>query len=554
MTSGWNAYSSINTYNYTGVMQSMYNCGSGLVFLGGSGFASSKRPDVILMASDNWLRYTTPAQYLWLGYAVYNAGDVNGDGLADISLPGWYIDIGLIFKGSSAWTKASSDTTVLVVREELASYTKNRFDFAGYTDQHGVNLSSIGDVNGDGRDDLAATRNFFGGYTEEQGIRLFFSKGGRTGAMTPDYESSEYIQVMPGSLDFDNDGKGEFLAFDVDKHLTVLDVNPVAIVSALDVPFDQGSNIRLSFQATVDNDVVTSPYFSIWEAAPMDAMGSLMQGSPALVTKDFKGKASMPATTLGGSYRWEWVKNVPAQMMSSYAVSVPTLYDSSEGTNGTHYFMVIAHTSDPNVFFTSEIDSGFSVDNLAPAQVSGLVASVADSKVRLSWAANDEADLKQYVIYKSATANIGDVTPVYATTTATIYSDPVALGAAPAYYVIKAQDVHGNLGAKSNEIAATTTGVEIIDRSVPTAYALRQNYPNPFNPSTTIEYAMKQAGNVTIKVVNLLGEEVATIESGMRAAGTYKVTFDASRLPSGVYLYQIRAGEFVNVRRMILLK
>ena len=555
LTSGWNAYSSINTYNFKGAMQSMYNCGSGLIFLGGSNFATSNRPDVILMASDNWLRYTTPTQYLWLGYSVYNAGDVNGDGLQDISLPGWYMDIALIFKGNNLWTKATSDTTVLVVRDELASYTKNRFDFSAYADQHGVNLSSIGDVNGDGLDDLASTRNFFGGYAaEERGIRLFFSNAGRTGPVTPDYESSEYVQVMPGSVDFDHDGMQEFLAFDVDQQLSVLKVNPVSITSAVDVPFDQGGNIRLSFLASVDNDVVSTPYFSIWEAAPMDAVGSALQGSPALLTKDFKGKASMPASTLGGSFRWEWMKNVPAQLMANYAVSVPTLYDSSEATNGRHYFMVIAHTDDPNVFFTSEIDSGFSVDNLAPAKVSGLAASVVDSKVQLRWAANPEPDLKQYVIYKSTTANIGDEAPVYATTTGTSYSDPVALGTAPAYYVIRAQDVHGNLGTKSNEIAATITGVEMTDYSVPTAYALRQNYPNPFNPTTTIEYALKQAGNVTIRVMNLLGQEVATIESGMRAAGTYKVVFDASSLPSGMYLYQIRSGNFVDVRRMMLLK
>jgi hypothetical protein len=114
--------------------------------------------------------------------------------------------------------------------------------------------------------------------------------------------------------------------------------------------------------------------------------------------------------------------------------------------------------------------------------------------------------------------------------------------------------VHGNLSAKSAEVRVSLVGVEVIDNSVPTEFALLQNYPNPFNPSTTIEYALKEGGEVTITVSNVLGEVVATVESGYRTAGRYRVTFDASRLASGVYLYQIRSGKFVEAKRMMLLK
>jgi hypothetical protein len=555
LTSGWNAYSSISTFNYKGVQQSMYNCGAGIVFLGGTGFAQDTIPDVILMANNDWLKYTTPAQYLWLGYAIYNAGDFNGDGVDDISLPAWYMDIALLFTGSKSWQQAGSDANVLVVRDEALSYTKNRFDFSAYSDQSGVNISTIGDVNGDGLGDLGLTRNIFGTYVpEERGIRLFFTKAGKRGAITPDYETADYIQAMPGSFDYDHDGVSEFFAYDALNQLTVLKVNPVSIARVDDSPADQGGSVRLAFNATVDNDVAKFPYFSIWRALPTDAFVPTSIYTASKITKDFSGSAAFTENVGGSSYRWEWVKNVPAQLMSNYTATVPTVSDSSALGKGKHYFMVIAHTSDPNKFYASATDSGYSVDNLAPVKPTIVSGTIVANKARIAWTANGEKDLRQYLIYKSDVSNIPDNAPVYARTTDTAFVDGVDLGSTAAYFAVKAEDTHGNLSPKSNEVRVSVTGVEIIDSSIPTAYALQQNYPNPFNPSTTIEYALKEAGDVTIKILNVLGEEISTIESGFRAAGLYRVSFDASKLATGVYLYQIRAGNFVDTKRMVLLK
>jgi hypothetical protein len=555
LTSGWNAYSSINTFNYKGVMQSMYNCGAGIVFLGGTEFAQDTIPDVILMASNDWLKYTTPTQYLWLGYGIYNAGDFNGDGVDDISLPGWYMDIALLFTGSKSWQQASSDANVLVVRDEALSYTKNRFDFASYSDQMGVNISTVGDVNGDGLGDLAVTRNFFGGYApEERGIRLFFTKAGKQGAMKPDYETADYNQVLPGSFDYDHDGVSEFFALDALNQLTVLKVNPVSIAGVTDSPADQGGSVRLAFNATVDNDVAKFPYFSIWRALPTDAFVPTSVSTASKITMDFSGSAAFTESVTGSTYRWEWVKNVPAQLMSDYTATVPTVSDSSAVGKGKHYFMVIAHTSDPNKFYVSGTDSGYSLDNLAPVKPTIIAGTIVADKARIAWTANGEKDLRQYLIYKSDVSNIPDNAPVYARTTDTAFVDGVVLGSTAAYFAVKAEDIHGNLSPKSNEVRISVTGVEIIDSAIPTAYALQQNYPNPFNPSTTIEYALKEAGDVTIKILNVLGEEISTIESGFRPAGLYRVNFDASRLATGVYLYQIRAGNFVDTKRMVLVK
>jgi hypothetical protein len=108
-------------------------------------------------------------------------------------------------------------------------------------------------------------------------------------------------------------------------------------------------------------------------------------------------------------------------------------------------------------------------------------------------------------------------------------------------------------GTTDNTLDPPATAVEQVS-AVPNSFALGQNYPNPFNPSTTIEYSLPQEQPVTVKVFSLLGQEVATLVSTVQSAGTYRVTFDASSLTSGMYIYQVRAGALVQSRRMMLVK
>jgi hypothetical protein len=88
----------------------------------------------------------------------------------------------------------------------------------------------------------------------------------------------------------------------------------------------------------------------------------------------------------------------------------------------------------------------------------------------------------------------------------------------------------------------------------PTGFELSQNYPNPFNPSTTIRYTLPQAGNVSLKVYNALGQEVATLVNGHQVAKNYEATFDGSNLASGIYFYTLRTDNFTQSKKMILVK
>src|SRR4030095_6587665 len=89
---------------------------------------------------------------------------------------------------------------------------------------------------------------------------------------------------------------------------------------------------------------------------------------------------------------------------------------------------------------------------------------------------------------------------------------------------------------------------------VPSSYALSQNYPNPFNPSTNINFDLPFDGNVSIKLFDMSGKEVAILVNEMKSAGYYSVVFNASNLSSGVYFYNITAGDFSATKKMTILK
>jgi hypothetical protein len=108
-------------------------------------------------------------------------------------------------------------------------------------------------------------------------------------------------------------------------------------------------------------------------------------------------------------------------------------------------------------------------------------------------------------------------------------------------------------GFFSDTLFRTTTSVTE-GGSTPVEFFLDQNYPNPFNPSTTIAYGLPHASKVTIGIFNALGERVLQIVDGELQAGYHEVRFDASRLPSGVYFYRLQAGNFLQTRKLIVLR
>ena len=108
-------------------------------------------------------------------------------------------------------------------------------------------------------------------------------------------------------------------------------------------------------------------------------------------------------------------------------------------------------------------------------------------------------------------------------------------------------------GGRGHISSASGVGLENLE-GMPTKYALEQNYPNPFNPTTVIRYSIPKAGNVELKVYNVLGVEVANLVSKHQDAGNYQVTFDASKLSSGIYFYTLKTNNILLTKKMTLVK
>jgi len=109
-----------------------------------------------------------------------------------------------------------------------------------------------------------------------------------------------------------------------------------------------------------------------------------------------------------------------------------------------------------------------------------------------------------------------------------------------------------NLVTNPGDISSIPTS--LFDEGNVYTYQLNQNYPNPFNPSTTISYTLKEARDVKLNIYNSLGEKVATLVNNYKNAGTYEVQFSATNLNSGIYYYSIQAGDFIQTKKMTLIK
>jgi len=100
----------------------------------------------------------------------------------------------------------------------------------------------------------------------------------------------------------------------------------------------------------------------------------------------------------------------------------------------------------------------------------------------------------------------------------------------------------------------TSTGIDNRHNNIITDYRLDQNYPNPFNPTTTIRYSLAKQGDVSIVVYNILGQQVAKLVNAKQIPGEHNVQWNAGNLPSGMYFYTIKAGNYSQTRKMILMK
>lgn len=169
---------------------------------------------------------------------------------------------------------------------------------------------------------------------------------------------------------------------------------------------------------------------------------------------------------------------------------------------------------------------------------SNLRVAIADSN-RATWTGVGPV----LVPYATALDSLPRIIPSDSTSTRVLQS-----GGAAIYMALARQT-----GTTENSLAESASGVERVN-DLPAAFLLKQNFPNPFNPSTTIEYSLPSEQFVSVRVFNALGQEVGSLVNDRQAAGSYRVSFDARALASGIYICQVRAGSFIQSRQMLLLK
>jgi hypothetical protein len=222
----------------------------------------------------------------------------------------------------------------------------------------------------------------------------------------------------------------------------------------------------------------------------------------------------------------------------------PTFFKFTAGT-GNNATVAVPATANPNIDGTS-LATGDEIGVFTPAGlcVGAVVWTTGQSAAITVWGDNDQTpavdgikagEEMRYRIWRKATNTVHLQMSL-------TYGQGDGKYAANGIYILSA-------------LSAMRTSVRRDDdAAVAKKFILRQNYPNPFNPSTLIRYALTQSDEVSLKVINTIGQEIATLVAGRQNAGEHQIQWQAQGIPNGVYFYQMRAGNHVETRKMILMR
>jgi hypothetical protein len=210
--------------------------------------------------------------------------------------------------------------------------------------------------------------------------------------------------------------------------------------------------------------------------------------------------------------------------------------------------------------FVSDLATGYPIENTfvgfddspLPVSLASFKVNATNGAATLVWTTASEINNYGFYVEKSADKQTWtSVTFISGHGTSLVAQTYTYTDAEPSiYYRLKQVDLNGDTHY-SDIVALNLTAVET---ETPAEFALMQNYPNPFNPSTTIKFDLAKSSDVKLAVYTIDGREVAVLVSERREAGSYEVRVDGSNLSSGVYFYKIHAGDFVQTRKLVLLK
>jgi hypothetical protein len=334
-----------------------------------------------------------------------------------------------------------------------------------------------------------------------------------------------------------------------------------AIASVKDVPNDQGGRVKVSWRASyLDADPAYGVHdYVVWRSVPPSALTARMllaRGATRDAAEAVAGGRFLILASAGADYYWETVGTQPAAGLAGYSMPVTTLGDSVGGSNPRTAFMVEARSStslsSPHWF--SAPDSGYSVDNLAPAVPAPFTGQYAAGTTRLHWSRNREADLAGYRLYRgTSTAFVPGPANLVGALPDTGYADPAG---APYVYKLTAVDSHGNESPVATLVPGGTVDV---NAGAPTGLSFAAPSPNPARGGTMLDYTLSRAGHVRLSVFDAAGRRVQVLCDAEQAAGAHRERFElrgeaGRELASGLYLVRLEAEGRVLTRRLAAIR
>lgn len=319
------------------------------------------------------------------------------------------------------------------------------------------------------------------------------------------------------------------------------------IASVRDVPNDQGGKVKVSWQGSWPErpPVNAVDVYHLFRSVP-EGVARERIGSGVRVAGEAEGCTAGDCLLATDSGFWEWVGSQNGFDLTSYSYLVPTTGDSVAGSNPLTRFMVQARASSSGTpYWNSAPDSGYSVDDLAPATPAPFTGSYAAGVATLQWGANGEADLAGYRLHRGTSAGF---TPgpgnLVAATGETHHQDAAG---APRYYKLAAVDVHGNLSGYALLLPDGTLDAPP-PTQLPREIALAPVRPNPARGPVAFRLALPAATRARLVVFDAQGREVRQVVDRAFEPGVHEIVWDAadeSRRPvrPGVYLARLEARD-----------
>ncbi|MBV6479508.1 MAG: hypothetical protein HGGPFJEG_02282 [Ignavibacteria bacterium] len=469
----------VNADGYSDVIAGayVYNSYTGRVYLYYGGSSVNNTADVVM---------TGEATNIYFGYSISNAGDVNRDGFQDVII------------GALGYANFTGKACIYFGGTPMNNTEDIIFTGEAVGDRLGYSVSDAGDVNGDGYSDVIAGAHLFNSGTG----RSYLYFGGTSVnneadvIMTGESANNFFGASVSSAGDPNGDGYSDLIVGAYGyytqtgkAHLyfgSAISAKPI-LLYVRDIPFDQGGKVNIK-----------------WARSSFDSYGNS-------TISNYSVFRSYPPS--GGNFSWEEIATITPSQHSFYTYTASTPFDSLSGNNGNLFYKIRARTSNPGTYWESAILSGRSIDNISPPMVSPFTASQSGADVRLNWGRNSALDLKNYILYRSASPTIDPNTePVYAETTDSTFLDTSPMSGIYYYYIV-AQDIHNNLSpvavAESPNITVNATmfiegfynaGANSQVSDTITAYLRNNLYP--YSIADQSMAVVSSNGSVTLKFGN----------------------------------------------------